>query len=292
MNSFGKRRVGRPRKEMEFGASKCHPLTALGQEQCESYMDGSDYPCYWRLPKAKDCWGRSDRQPRNVRYQHKTPGLPPFMGGPLIPLSPPASYLPKPSFMTGPPPLPPRPYGYADPNRPARGLYDCIGRSQRACGSNPNCEYQVKAKRCIRKPGHLAGTQYEGPMGPMGFGKKKRYNVPGSACNRLKRRVCKSDPNCTYTTRGCRRRKGTKNGPIYQGPSLARFGKKRYNVPGSVCNKQLKKICRSNPNCTYTKRGCRRRSGTKKGLVFEGPSLAFGKMRRSVNADIKALMAM
>ena len=287
MNSFGKRRVGRPCRQMEFGASVCHPLTQYGQEQCDSHMVEDKYPCYWRLPKAKDCWGRSDRQSRNVRYQRKTTELPSFIN------IPPASNLPMPSFMVGPPPLPPRPVGYAPmmPESP-RGLYDCSGRTRRACGSNPNCEYQVNAKRCIRKPGHLSGTQYEGPIGPMGFGKKKRYNVPGSSCNRLKRRVCKSDPNCTYTTRGCRRRKGTKNGPIYQGPSLARFGKKRYNVPGSVCNKQLKKICRSNPNCTYTKRGCRRRSGTKKGLVFEGPSLAFGKMRRSVNADIKALMAM
>jgi len=224
MNSFGKRRVGRPRKQMEFGASQCHPLTALGQEQCESYMDGSDYPCYWRLPKAQDCWGRNDRQPRNVRYQHKTSGLPP-------PIMFPAG------FKLPPPPLPPRPVGYVAPNRPPRGLYECTGRTQSTCGSNPNCTWAGKRK-CIRRPGHLAGTQYEGPLGPMGFGKK------------------------------------------------------RYNVPGSVCNKQLKKICRSNPNCTYTTRGCRRRSGTKKGVVFEGPSLAFGKMCKSVTADIKALMAM
>ena len=186
MNSFGKRRVGRPRKEMEFGVSQCHPLTALGQEQCETHMKGSNYPCYWRLPKAQDCWGRNDRQPRNVRYQRKTSGLPPPIMFPD-------------GFKSLPPPLPPRPVGYAPSN--LRGLY-------------------------------------KGPLGPMGFGKK------------------------------------------------------RYNVPGSICNKNLKAICRSNPNCTYTTRGCRRRSGTKNGVVFQGPNLAFGKMHRSVVADIKALMAM
>ena len=60
------------------------------------------------------------------------------------------------------------------------------------------------------------------------------------------------------------------------------FGKKKYNVAGSGCNGLKKRVCRSNPNCSYTKRGCRRRSGTKtKGLVYEGPSLAsFGRRRR------------
>ena len=64
------------------------------------------------------------------------------------------------------------------------------------------------------------------------------------------------------------------------------FGKRRrvrrYNVSGSSCNRKSKKVCRSTPNCTYTKRGCRRRSGTRKGVVYEGPSLpGFGKRRKS-----------
>lgn len=50
---------------------------------------------------------------------------------------------------------------------------------------------------------------------------------------------------------------------------------KRYNVQGSMCNKKPKKVCQSMPNCSYTKRGCRRRAGTKSGaMVYEGPSLA------------------
>jgi len=69
--------------------------------------------------------------------------------------------------------------------------------------------------------------------------------------------------------------------------AAAAFGKKqhRYNVKGSGCNHLSRSICSSNPNCTYTRRGCRRRSGTVKGgLVFEGPSLQFGRSRFGVNA--------
>jgi len=66
--------------------------------------------------------------------------------------------------------------------------------------------------------------------------------------------------------------------------ATAAFGKKplrrRYNVKGSGCNHLSRRICSGNPNCTYTRRGCRRRSGTVKGgLVFEGPSLQFGMSR-------------
>jgi hypothetical protein len=59
--------------------------------------------------------------------------------------------------------------------------------------------------------------------------KVRRYNVPGSPCNRLYKRVCNSNPNCTYTKRrGCRRRNGTvKGGLVYEGPSFASFGKKK-----------------------------------------------------------------
>jgi hypothetical protein len=131
------------------------------------------------------------------------------------------------------------------------------------------------------------------------FGKRrKRYNVAGSSCNRLKKRVCRSNPNCSYTRRGCRRRSGTATrGVVYEGPSLqfgrvrrrrvrrvSDFGKrrKRYNVAGSSCNRLKKRVCRSNPNCSYTRRGCRRRSGTvSRGLVYEGPSLEFGKRRKT-----------
>ena len=48
----------------------------------------------------------------------------------------------------------------------------------------------------------------------------RRYNVPGSPCNKLRKNVCHSNPNCSYTKRGCRRRKGTSGGSLYEGPSL------------------------------------------------------------------------
>ena len=51
--------------------------------------------------------------------------------------------------------------------------------------------------------------------------RRRRYNVPGSPCNKLRKRVCSSNPNCTYTKRGCRRRNTKK---VYEGPSLASFG--------------------------------------------------------------------
>ncbi len=50
---------------------------------------------------------------------------------------------------------------------------------------------------------------------------------------------------------------------------------------GSACKGLNERICKGNPNCTYTINGCVRRRGTVKGgLVFEGPSLQFGKKRR------------
>jgi len=61
------------------------------------------------------------------------------------------------------------------------------------------------------------------------FGKRrKQYMVEDSKCNKHRKAVCQSMPNCTYTTgRGCRRRKGTvKGGLVYEGPSLAAFGKR------------------------------------------------------------------
>ena len=140
------------------------------------------------------------------------------------------------------------------------------------------------------------GAPFERYTKPIAFGKKKshrrrRYNVSGSPCNKLSKRVCHSNPNCSYTKRGCKRRSGTKTkGLVFEGPSLefgARRRRRHYNVSGSPCNKLRKRVCRSNPNCSYTKRGCKRRSGTKtKGLVFEGPSLAFGKKRRVRNYNV------
>ncbi len=37
---------------------------------------------------------------------------------------------------------------------------------------------------------------------------KRRYNVPGSPCNRLRKNKCRSKRGCAHTKRGCRRAKG------------------------------------------------------------------------------------
>uniref|UniRef100_A0A6C0AY84 Uncharacterized protein n=1 Tax=viral metagenome TaxID=1070528 RepID=A0A6C0AY84_9ZZZZ len=170
----------------------------------------------------------------------------------------------------------------------------CNGLRKRVCMSNPNCSYTKRG--CRRRKGTATkGVVYEGPS--LQFGRRRprrRYNVPGSPCNKLRKRVCRSNPNCSYTKRGCRRRKGTRKGLMYEGPSLM-FGKKkrsrRYNVPGSSCNKLRKRVCKSNPNCSYTKRGCRRRKGTRGGLVYEGPSLFNGEYVAPSAADVAAAEA-
>jgi hypothetical protein len=49
---------------------------------------------------------------------------------------------------------------------------------------------------------------------------KRRYNVPGSPCNRLRKNKCRSKRGCAHTKRGCRRAKGILGGSIYEGPML------------------------------------------------------------------------
>jgi hypothetical protein len=72
------------------------------------------------------------------------------------------------------------------------------------------------------------GSPFYGYKTPFGRRRKvrRRYNVKGSQCNKLRARKCRSSPNCTYTKRGCRRRKGTRTGKVvYEGPSLE-FGRR------------------------------------------------------------------
>jgi hypothetical protein len=51
-----------------------------------------------------------------------------------------------------------------------RGIYTCAGRNESECGSNPNCMWQINGRKCVRRAGHVTGTQYEGPIGMNGFG--------------------------------------------------------------------------------------------------------------------------
>jgi hypothetical protein len=103
----------------------------------------------------------------------------------------------------------------------------------------------------------------------MDFGRRRRRSK--SMAPRRRRRSSEMDFG--------RRRKG-KKGCRRVSKLVCKRGR-RYNVAGSPCNIRSKRVCQSNPNCSYTRRGCRRRSGTvSKGLVFEGPSLQFGRYRR------------
>jgi hypothetical protein len=111
----------------------------------------------------------------------------------------------------------------------------------------------------------------------------RRYNVDGSNCNKLRKSLCKSKPNCTYVkSRGCRRRKGTakKGGLVYEGPSLADFGKYRF---GNLSYSSLKKNNylgqRSNPTVP------KQTGGVKKLNIYnyKKPSnygLLFGRRRK------------
>jgi hypothetical protein len=158
-----------------------------------------------------------------------------------------------------------------------------------------------------QEDGTYIGTGYPYYNGApkVSFGKKKRPYRKSSknACSNLNRKSCKSSPMCKYVTgRGCARKHVKKTDSGYHlsgdddigsyneeagidfGFGKRLIGRKRYNVMGSGCNHLSKRVCASSPNCSYTKRGCRRRAGTKsKGLIYEGPSLAqFGKKLRNM----------
>ena len=216
--AFGRHnfRFGNNFRRSRFG-SVCSTLLPSDTGTCLNYNVGGMYPCNWSGGRNNRCQMRSGGSiPYSAtgmgKYQSFVIAVVPGLAG------------------VAAAPIPP-PVTAAE----MRGLYDCTGRTQASCGGNPNCNWQSGANsgrgRCVRQAGYLGGEQYQGPMMPGAFGKRRRrYNVAGSACNKLKKRVCQSSPNCSYTRRGCRRRSGTKSGAmVYQGPSLA-FGKRRRKV--------------------------------------------------------------
>ena len=111
-------------------------------------------------------------------------------------------------------------FGKKARDRSSKGSSQCSGLSQRICNGNP------KYRGCRRKAGTATkGVVYEGPS--LQFGRRRRpkckrvsklvckgkrsYNILGSPCNRLNRRVCNTTPGCKYIKgkkyRGCRRYK-------------------------------------------------------------------------------------
>jgi hypothetical protein len=217
--SFGRRvRFGqRFGRRSRFG-SMCSALMPKDTSTCVNYNVGGMYPCAWHGGKLNRCQMRPGGP-----IGYSSGGMGKYQAFIIASVPGLASVTPA--------PIPPA-VSLADIDEDeivVRGIYDCVGKTQADCGFNPNCNWQPKANsgrgRCIRQAGHAGGEQYQGPM--MAFGKRlRRYNVSSSSCNRLKKKTCRSNPNCNYTKRGCRRRKRTKSGAIYQGPSLA-FGKRR-----------------------------------------------------------------
>ena len=82
---------------------------------------------------------------------------------------------------------------------------------------------------------------------------------------------CYSDPNCTWTKRGCVARKGVRVGDVYQGPRMEQHvPTSRYK---SFCTNKSDTQCYSDPNCTWTKRGCVARKGVPAGDIYQGPRM-------------------
>jgi len=226
--AFGRRRnfrFGNNFRRSRFG-SVCSTLFPSNTSTCLNYNVNGMYPCNWSGGRNNRCQMRPGGSiPYSAtgmgKYQSFVIAVVPGLAGvAAAPIPPPVGGLngiDEEDVVA--------PVNAAD----IRGIYECIGRNQATCGGNPNCNWQSGANsgrgRCVRQVGHLGGEQYQGPMLPSAFGKRlRRYNVSGSPCNKLRKRVCRSSPNCSYTKRGCRRRSGTKSGAmVYEGPSLA-FG--------------------------------------------------------------------
>uniref|UniRef100_A0A6C0B0A0 Uncharacterized protein n=1 Tax=viral metagenome TaxID=1070528 RepID=A0A6C0B0A0_9ZZZZ len=271
---------GRRRRRYGFGSSKCSTLPRTGNmdqdiRTCLNYTEGGLYPCNWSGGANNRC----QKRPNAVTQLYaSTVGK--YMSYVMATSPALASMTP-----------PPVPVAVAPmiPSAVRESLTEaCKGLSERNCGYNPNCQW-VGNKKCQARRGTEGVNEiYYGPMGPSGsvtpasvaaaeaaelmfgrrrrfagFGKKKRYNVTGSGCNRLRKRVCKSNPNCSYTKRGCRRRSGTATkGVVYEGPSLA-FGKKRKVHRRKGCKSKklpakIRKMCRRLKIKTTKKVGSRR----------------------------------
>jgi len=150
-------------------ASQCK--TFKGREPCETFTHEGMYPCYWRLPNAKDCRPRQDAQkPYNHRYRNaKYPYL--------------SEETPRKSVMDDVDDFEPSRKSVMDDvdEEPElnRMIYTCTNRDEKACGSNPNCFWKPNQMKCVRKVGHNESkkVQYQGPIGEQGFGKKQKKVV-------------------------------------------------------------------------------------------------------------------
>jgi len=123
------------------------------------------------------------------------------------------------------------------------GMYPCNWSG----GSNSRCQTRSggpvsRSKAKAGKYGYyIDNSQIPPPSPPMG----SSYST-GSACKGLNERICKGNPNCTYTKLGCVRRKGTvTGGMIFEGP-IVQFGKKRLSKKSSK-KRSVKKASKKLP---------------------------------------------
>jgi hypothetical protein len=144
----------------------------------------------------------------------------------------------------------------------ARGIYTCVGRDQKTCGGNPNCQWQSKANsgagRCIRQVDHFKGVQYEGPIGEGAeFGRRYRF---GNTCGVMKQ-------------------------PMMGVPS---FGRRRMYSFGNTCG-VMKQPMMGVPSFGKKKRSSRQvthhRKGTRKGKSARKPPASL--LRRCKKYRIK-----
>ena len=244
---FGRRRrsglFGRRRRSGLFGNAACKTLPRSGDNEadirtCLNYQVNGMYPCNWSGGANNRCQAR----PSAVTHLYAS------TNGKYM------SYVMafNPALATMTPPPVPEPVAPSVPVQVRKNLTEiCRNLSERDCGYNANCQW-IGGNRCQARRGTEGLNEiYYGPQGQapsLEFGKKvRRYNVSGSQCNRLKKRVCRSNPNCAYTKRGCRRRSGTvSKGLVFEGPSL-QFGKKRRKTvrrKKSSAKKPPAKICK------------------------------------------------
>jgi hypothetical protein len=171
---------------------------------CMNYNEAGMYPCTWLNKSLNRCQKRPNKPVSLAEARAtglykdyvKEPGsgsiLSAIFSGNSAP--PPRSSL---SDIDDEPPPP--------PGSAARGIYECIGRTQKMCGGNPNCQWQPGGKggagRCIRQKNYLKGVQYEGPMLPgAGFGRRYRF---GNTCGQM------NNPMMGVPSYGKRRRRRT-----------------------------------------------------------------------------------
>ena len=164
----------------------------------------------------------------------------------------------------------------------------CAGRRS-GFGSNPPLSQSMGYSFCPDGMGGVLGpystglyaTPCQSPSSSFGRRRRRSASSFGARCRKGYRRSKTGKSRCVRSTR----RRVTRRKTV-------RKSRRRYNVAGSPCNIKKRADCRSNPNCTYTRRGCRRRSGTKTGgLRYSGPMLpaaaraastatAYGRRRR------------